>query len=237
MFEADLQRVERALDVPYPERALLVRELEADLGAAYQALRDGGADHDAAVGGALAELGLDEEAMRSLAAVHNPAVRRALLCLSPPARERLEWVFASIPVVLFLFNLFREVPMLHFLHEGGAAAPVTLAIGVIALLFELHRGLLWFVLRDHSARALQRNTATPLYLAAAAFLSGLLGTATSYYVVLDKWAQGAIPADALRVGLREPLPNIIVGAALATLVVLIHGAMQAGLRTLSVPAT
>jgi hypothetical protein len=112
---------------------------------------------------------------------------------------------------------------------------VVLGIGVLALLVELYRFVVWFILRDHSVQALRKNTSTPLYLAAATGVLGLFGTALGYYVVFRKWSEGALTEEVFRVGMREPLSAVIVGAGLAALVVLVHGALQLGLRAIRIP--
>lgn len=235
IFDEELARIEAELDLPYPDRALLVEELGSDLEAAYLALRAQGLAADDARDQALAELGLDRGALASLEAVHAPAVRRALARVSPPAREWLERVATGLPLAGVVVLLNTEVPLVHFLHQGGPANLLILGIGVLGLLLEIHRLFLWFVLRDHSAAALRHNTPTPLYLAAAAVAMGLLGTALDYYVVFHRHAEGALSAAELRIGLYEPLSCAIVGSGLAVLIVLFHAAAQVGLRALRVP--
>jgi len=103
------------------------------------------------------------------------------------------------------------------------------------VLLQFERLFVWFVLRDHTAQAWRLNTRTPLYLAAANVLLGILGSSLGAYVVLFAWSEGQIDTDLVKVGLRESLSPIVVGSAFATLVVLLHAALQAGLRALRVP--
>ena len=127
--------------------------------------------------------------------------------------------------------------MSEFLQEGGPVIWVILAIGVAALLLELQRGVLWFVVRNHSPASLAKNTPTPLYLAAATMSLGLLGAALDYYVIFRRWNAGVITEEMVHFGLKEPLPCIIVAGTLATVIVLAHGALQSGLRAIRVPQT
>jgi hypothetical protein len=235
MFEDVLETVEASLDVPYPDRALLLEEIEGDLESAYRSFRERGLSEADARAAALRELSLDEAAIRDVAAVHLPAVRRALTHLPPPAREWLESAALAVPLAGLVALLTTEVPLVHFLREGGFAIYLVLAVGVLALVLELQRAFLWFLLRDHSPAALRKNTSTPLYLAGATLCLGVLGTAVDYYVVFFGWSEGKIDEVGFRIGLREPLPCIIVGASLATLIFLIHGALQAGLRAIRIP--
>jgi hypothetical protein len=235
MWNEVLARLEERLDLPYPQRADLLEEIEADLEAAYRAHRERGLGHDEARAAVLHEVDLTDETAGALAAVHVPAARRALLHLPPPARDGVEWACATLPLLVLFAILSSEVPMAHYLREGGGLSYAVLAIGGLGLLLQLHRAFLWFVLRDHSIASLRRNTSTPLYLAAGTFLLGVLATAVSYYVVFYRWSEGTIDEASLRIGLREPLPNIAIGAALATVIVLVQGALQAGLRAMRIP--
>lgn len=235
MFEDVLQRIEADLDLPYPDRALLVEEIAGDLETAYDALRSRGMSEAEAQTAALQELSLDGAAMGELVSVHLPTVRRALERLPPPAREWLEAFALAVPLAAASIFIALEIPMYDFLYQGGPGVWLVVIVGVLGLLLELQRSYVWFVRRDHSAAALKKNTATPLYLAAAAVCLGMLATASGYYVVFDAWAKGRIDLDTLKVGLREPLPCIIVGTALAGLIVLLHGALQAGLRAIRIP--
>jgi hypothetical protein len=234
-IEDALARLEARLDLPYPERSLLLAELASDLDDAYRDLRRRGVPRETAAAAVLAEVDLPDDSIDALAAVHTPAARRALLHLPPPARDTIEWLAAVVPLAGLFIALSMEVPMAHYLREGGELIYGVLAMGSLALLLQLHRGFIWFVLRDHSITALRRNTTTPLYLAAATFLFGVLATAVGYYVVLYRWTEENIPFEDVKVGLREPIPCLAIGTALATLIVLLQGALQAGLRTLRVP--
>jgi hypothetical protein len=236
MFDDVLARVEATLDVPYPDRALVVEEIASDLEGAYRSLRQKGLAEDEARAEALRMLELDEAAMGSLASVHLPAVQRLLARLPMPARDWLEAVATALPLAGLVVFLVMEVPMLMFFREGGFVIYLILGIGALAILLELQRAVIWFILRNHSARALRRNTPTPLYLGAATLALGLLGTALDYYVVVSRWAEGAIPDPQLRIGLKEPLPCLIVAGSMAALIFLLHAALQAGLRGIRVPA-
>jgi hypothetical protein len=230
-----LARLEEKLDLPYPERADLIEEIAADLEQAYEARRAAGLTDDQARAEVLREIDLSDDTVRALHSVHIPAARRALLHLPPPARDTVEWLTAVVPLFGLFLMLSTEVPMAHFLREGGMFIWSVVIVGGLGLLLQLHRTFLWFVLRDHSVAALRRNTSTPLYLAAATFLLGVLATAVGYYAVFYGWSSGELSDAQLRAGLREPLPNVILGAALATLIVIVQGALQAGLRAMRIP--
>lgn len=246
-FSALLGRLEHQLDVPYPQRAMLLEEIAADLEAAYRDARSRGLGEGAARAAAAAELGLGQSdgdagadrdgTAASLAEIHQPLLRRALARLPPPAQGGLEWFAATVPLIVFTLYLYREVPMIQFLKDGGFGSILVLVIGVVGILLLLHRTVIWFVLRDHSPRGLGKNTQAPLLLAGATLCAALLGTATDFYVVIARWSEGKLPDAHMRIGLRESLSPIILGTALATLILLGHGALQAGLRAIRTPTT
>jgi hypothetical protein len=235
LFAAELARLEDQLAVPYPDRALLLEELAADVTAVYAGLRQRGVAPDEARQQALRSLELDQESIRALEDVHVPAVRRALSRLPPPVRQWLEIFATAVPLaVLFLF-LVAEVPLNLFLSEGGRANYFVMATGLLGLFIEMQRFFIWFVLRDHSIAALRRNTPTPLYLAAATVLLGVLGTALELYGFLFRLGTRKIDLESLAWAGRQPLSCIIVGASLATIIVLVHSALGVGLRAIRIP--
>jgi hypothetical protein len=231
-FGEELARIEATIDVPYPDRAEVIEEMGADLLAAYREARARGQDEASARRAALSRLCLDEERLSGLADVHAPAPLRWLQRLPPALRSWLRATASAAPLAALVVFLVVEVPVNEVLRNGGPIVTMVMAFGSLGLLIEMQRFFIWFVLRDHSAEALRRNTATPLYLAAATVLLGLLGTAVRYYKFL-----GRLPEDlaSLRLGLREPLTSVIMASSLAALTILLHGALAAGLRALRVP--
>lgn len=234
MFDDVLHRVEAALDIPYPQRSEVLRELEADLMAQYEALREEGCSEGQAHEAVVRDAGLSEDALASLQVVHNPLIRRILLRLPGPARDTVEWLCAALPLLVGFYYALTEVPMIQFLNEGGFSMWLVLFVAGAALLLQLRRGVSWFVARDHSAYSLSRNTAGPLYLAAAAFLFSVMGTALNFYVVLTKLSLGHIESADAIAGFTESLTTVIMGGLLAALIVLVQGALQAGLRFMQV---
>jgi hypothetical protein len=234
MFDDVLRRIETMLDVPYPQRSHILRELEADLCACASALREQGASEEEARDGALRDLGLDEEALASLSALHAPIIRRLLLRLPQPAREPAEWLAAGSSLIVGLYFIFTEVPMLEFMREGGYAMYIILFICGAALLLQARRAFAWFVSRDHSAASLARNTATPLYLAAAAMCTALSGSAAGFRAAITYVLDRQLGADVLMVGAYEALAPVVFGGSLAFLIVLVHAALATGLRALQI---
>lgn len=234
MFDDVLQRVEAKLDVPYPYRAQVLRELEADLWACYAALLDDGASEAEARDAAVRDLGLDDDALRSLSAVHTPAIRRILMRLPAPAREPAEWLAAGASLTACLYFFLKEVPMLDFIRQGGFAMYIILIIAGAAMLLQMRRAFSWFVTRDHSPGSLARNNATPLYLAAATLCASLAGSALGFRAVLYRIADGTFPPEVMIPGAFEALAPVVLGGLLATLIVLVQAALAAGLRGMQV---
>lgn len=234
MFDDVLRRIETMLDVPYPQRGHLLRELEADLCACAGALREQGASEQEAHDGALRELGLDAEALASLSALHAPIIRRLLLRLPQPAREPAEWLAAGSSLIVGIYFIITEVPMREFMIEGGYSMYFILVIAVAALLLQARRAFSWFVSRDHSAVSLARNTATPLYLAAATMLAGISGSAAAFRVVFYKVVEEKLGSEIALLGSYEALAPILFAGSLAFLIVLVQAALASGLRAMQI---
>jgi hypothetical protein len=234
-FAEELGRLEERLAVPYPDRALLIEELAGDLAEAHRALRARGLPEEEARQQALRSLSLDEAALRALEDVHTPVVLRALGRLPPPVRPWVEALATAVPLFgLFLF-LMLEVPLSSFVHDGGGPALMVVFLGLLGLFIEFQRLFIWFVLRDHSVPALRRNTPTPLYLAAATMLLGVMGAALKLKALLPRWASGRLPPAEVHRVITEPLACLILASALAALIVLMHGALGVGLRAIRIP--
>ena len=122
--------------------------------------------------------------------------------------------------------------MLEFMREGGFAMWVILLIGGSALLLQARRIMAWFVTRDHSSQSLGRNTATPLYLAAASLLAGIGGSAAGMRAVLYHYGEGT---EIMVYGFIEALAPALFGAFLAFFIVLVQAFIGAGLRRMQAP--
>jgi hypothetical protein len=124
--------------------------------------------------------------------------------------------------------------MLEFIREGGYAMYFILFIAGAALLLQARRAFAWFVSRDHSAASLARNTATPLYLAAATMCSGLSGSAAGFRAVFTYVVERKLGADVAMIGAYEALAPLLLSGSLAFLIIMVQAALAAGVRTLQV---
>jgi hypothetical protein len=232
LFTSELSALENRLTVPYPERAELLEEAAADLCAAYHQERARGLPREEARARSLRRLEIDDEAREALESLHASLPARALRRAPPAVRSWLRAVASAAPLAAVFVFLVREVPVNQFLRQGGPIVYLIVAFGSLGLLVEFQRFFIWFVVRDHSDEALRRNTATPLYLAAATVLLGLLGAAVKYRAFVAGW-RGDLPA--LARGLHDPLASIIMACSLAALTVLLHSALSVGLRAVRIP--
>lgn len=235
LFASELAALEDRLALPYPDRARLIDELAGDLGAVYGERRAAGATDAEARDVALRSVALDDASIHALEEVHTPAVRRALGRVPRPVRQWIEAAANAIPLAALFTFLVEEVPLSSFLRSGGPLVSLVFLFGALALFLEFQRFFVWFVLRDHSVEALRRNTHTPLYLAAATVLLGLLGAASKLFWFLNRLGNTVPPGAVLLRGLRDPLASVIVACALAALTVLVHSALAVGLRAIRIP--
>lgn len=233
--ERMLRALEDRLDLPYPERAWVLEELASDLDAAIAERVERGAPETQAVGEMSRAFGLAEADLAALSEIHRPRIRAALARAGPASREVLEASLSAVPFCCALLVVTLEVPMLSLIREGGVSSWAVVFIGLFALAIQARRAVRWFVLRDHSETSLRRHDSTPLFLAGGIALLSVAGCALGYDVVLRAWASGRIGTATLHAGLVEPLSCLIVGGALAALIVFFQGALGAGLRALRVP--
>lgn len=124
--------------------------------------------------------------------------------------------------------------MLEFMREGGYSMYFILFISAAALLLQAKRAFSWFVSRDHSAASLARNTATPLYLAAAAMCAAISGSAAGFRVVFYYVVENKLGADVAMIGAYEALAPLLLGGSMVFLIILVQAAIQAGLRALQI---
>ena len=124
--------------------------------------------------------------------------------------------------------------MLEFIREGGFAMYFILVIAGAALLLQARRAFAWFVSRDHSAASLARNTATPLYLAAATMLAGLSGSAGAFRVAFYRVVEDKLGGEMALIGAAEALAPVLLAGSLAFLIVLVQAALASGLRAMQV---
>lgn len=181
-FRRYLQGVERRLEVPYPAREELLRELGGHLDDLYREARAAGLDEGAAVERAIRTLALDEEIVGSLDAVHAPLVRRALAQLPTPLSLALEHAgIGLIAAIAMTVVILEERSMLEFMLDGGLFMIPLNAIGLAILILGGERIVSLYLKKDHSPSNLERRLTSFQFLGLAAALVGLIGTLVGYW--------------------------------------------------------
>lgn len=139
MFEPELRRLEKLLDVPYPARRDLLAELNNHLEDLFQEMVASGVDEVEARSRSLEAMALDQSFLRSINEVHRPAVVRSLSRLPRPVSLGVEYgVITLAAVALFGCVILQEAPMLKLVVDGGIfMVPINLAgFGILLLVFE-----------------------------------------------------------------------------------------------------
>ena len=181
-FTGYLQHVERALDVPYPERRELLAELADHLESLYAELRDEGLEAREAEERAIRTLALDETFIGSMDSVHAPLVRRALARLPPPVSVVVEhWGIGLLALAVLVFVISREDAMIRFIADGGLFMIPLGLMGLVILLLAGERIFSLFIKRDHSAGNLERRWLSLRFLGQASALTGIIGTLMGYF--------------------------------------------------------
>lgn len=232
MFEEVVARVDRHLDLPYPQRALFLEELEADLYDAYEHLRASGCPEEEARALAARELEPNPEDLAALREIHRPVVTRSLERLSEGTRSFIQQGMVFVPVLTMGAIMESQAGLSDMIREGGAVMLPILFLGIFGLGLLLARSVKWMVLKDHTAEAMRANTPAPLYVAAITVLMGIFATCAGFSNVV----RAVVASDPAQqqlifyVGSRECMLNLMVAAALATLIVMFHALQQAWLR-------
>ena len=119
-FRRYLKYLERGLDVPYPERESLLKEISTHLEDLYDELRQEGLDETAAEAKAIRVMALDDSFVASIDEVHAPVVRKALALLPPPVSVVIEHVgIGLLAAVVLITVIVQEEAMIKFFAEMG----------------------------------------------------------------------------------------------------------------------
>ncbi|ACY16742.1 hypothetical protein [Haliangium ochraceum] len=124
--------------------------------------------------------------------------------------------------------------MQQLMNEGGFVMWLLALTAGAALTMQGRRAYTWFVSGDLSSKALARNTATPLYLAATTLCFGLAGSALGFRAALSHASTCPHGRGDLLIGAAEALAPLVLGGMLAGLIVLVQAAMAARLRSLEI---
>lgn len=232
MFERELKYLEMNLDIPYPERTNLIQEIESDLLAALSKFRDAGLPDEKAAKRALAEFLISGDSISAIEDVHKTKIKRILDSRPATVTSRFYDFVGMIPTIILVSILYKEVPAMAFLEEGGLIIYGILALGLFGVLIQLRSMFRWWIVRDHSRASLAQHSRLPLFIGFSVFLLGVLGTAIAYYAVFYRWSNTGLSEADLRIGLREPIPCLIVGTSLAALIFIMQGTIEHWFRNI-----
>lgn len=181
-FDRYLQRLERRLDVPYPERRDLLSELRDHLEALHaEYLARGMAPGDAEAQ-AIRTLAMDEETIGSMDEVHAPRIRAALSHLPPPVSVLIEHVgIGFIAAAVLVTVMLKEEAMIRFFAEGGLFMIPLNLMGLTILVLAGERIFSLYIKKDHSVANLDRRLLSLRFLGHACALVGVIGTLLGYF--------------------------------------------------------
>ena len=229
-FQPFLERLERELSIPQPERHQVLRELEAHLEDCYADLVAGGAAPEEARTRALSQLALDGEFLTSISAVHSTRIARALARLPQSVALGLEVLaIGLIGLLLLAAFLQQEVTNMQFIQEGGVFMLLICLAGLVALWLSLERFYSLFLKRDHSPANLGRRLLSLRFLGITTALAGVLGTTLGLYLACSVASQsGEAPTSAEWYNaIRIALSTTVCGLTISLLTLLAHYVIRA----------
>lgn len=184
-FAPLLERTDRALDLPQPQRARVMQELAADAADLFEHLRQRGLGEREAAGEVEKWLLADPGPIRELEDLHRPLHHRWAARFSQPGQHRVERATVALILVGFLVAATRLLSGTYVLAAPFWSGYAVLALGVAAAALTTERvSALW--LRGGRSRDLHRRGLTALACTApAAVAVSLLGAALALSAAPD----------------------------------------------------
>jgi hypothetical protein len=226
MFMEVLARLEDLLEVPYPERHELLRELRTHLEDLYEDHLASGYPPGDAYQLTLEAMALDIDFVASISEVHRPLVARALARLPRNVSLGLEYgAIGATGLLLLTSVLLRGAPMLEALLEGGMFM-IPLILAALAIVFIGLEGLYsLFVKKDHSVKNLGRRFISLRFLAIATTLTGLIGTLMGFYLAFT--AAETVDPFPVFLAAKIAITPTIVGMTLSLLALVFYFLIEA----------
>jgi hypothetical protein len=190
------------LEIPYPEKARLLRELEDHVKHRPDETLDS----------------FSGEALADLRDIHASVWLKALERLGPRTRSAVETAFAAAPITALLIDLQRRNFMLEFIREGGAGMYPILALGAALMIRELLLLGRVVIVKDHKAENLRLDSTTVLLGALALVMLGVCATGLGLYTAASFVETKGLPASVFVQGLRESITCLIVSSSFAALI-------------------
>jgi len=182
IFRDYISRIEKVLDVPWPERKHLLDEINAHLEDVFeQNIRDG-MDRDSAYNTAIQKLHVDAEFVSSMNDVHATLVKKALDRLPQSLLITIEYgVTGLVAVVIPVMVIAKEEAMIEFLLSGGFfMIPINL-MGLAIIILAVERFYSLVIKKDHSPPNINRRLLSLKFLGLGTTLIGIIGTLMGFF--------------------------------------------------------
>jgi hypothetical protein len=175
-FAPLLERTDRALNLPQPQRARVMQELAADAADLFAHLRQRGLGEREAAGEVEKWLLADSEAIRELEDLHRPLHHRWAARFSQPGQHRVERAALALILVGFFVAATKLLSGTNVLAAPFWSGYALLALGVGAAALATERAIaLW--LRGGRSHDQRRGLTALACTAPAAVAVSLLGAA------------------------------------------------------------
>jgi len=223
MFEEQLLKWERTIEIPYPDRLYLLKEMENDLSSIYLSLITAGLSPSAAYEEAVNQFTLGRDDLVSLKHVHAPLTHRLLMKLPANLKPYFESLCGMVPLMIFCFAIQKEVPVMEFIVEGGSPGMYAiLVMGAYLIGRELLRMFRIVVVKDHTSSNLNIDTQSVLIGCLALLAFAMAWTALGLYATAQSAEISQNFNSVLVMGIKESLIPVISGLLICSLVMFTH---------------
>lgn len=211
----------RALDIPYPQKQLLEKEVLQDLEHFPQS----------------EEVLFSVDDIQKLQELHTTQVSKWLSSFSLEARRYIETSFAFLPLILAFTFIIKEEKMMNFIKEGGAGMYLILLIGFFLLSQEALKVFRLLVVKKHSQQNLMLDTTSVLLGCLALMFIGIGWSFLGFYFSATYVTQQNMSGELLLIGAKESMTPLILSSLFCTLIVLAHYATRKTLLVWRAPVT
>ncbi len=195
------------LAIPYPQRHLLLLEVQQDL---------------ESTGQCGTEQVFSEQDLMDLGEIHSTWLHRFLRGLGEQRRKRSEMAMAFIPLVATFTYITKEATVISFIREGGAGMYLILIVGAILLGREMLNLFRLIVVRDHCKENLRVDTPSVIIGCLALMFIGVGWTTLGVYKSADAVIQSHLSYQWLITGAKESMAALILSSLISAVVILFH---------------
>lgn len=170
-----LEKVNRELDLPQPQKSRILLEIAADLDDACQYYRNKGFDEKEALKLAEEKIILSESALSDLSELHKPAYRRFLDKISEQTRSRWEKFLLLTTISMITYFIILLISQTPFFREASSLIYPSLFIFTVILGFSSVKFYQLYIKKDHQIRKLRSGMSLILFLGVFNLFLGLFG--------------------------------------------------------------